>query len=222
MPGSFIEIAQNELKWLRPEEYIKNYLIDREIRQTYPNKNAIKMRIDIKESHSDGFIRTGGFSNEYDYDTASLMSDDTNSRKRNIYKDFFKILDRKLDIKVISSFEREETEEEFKKRKDEELQEKIKLEALNKTSKKTVMSFAANKNKNLKNTPIVEEKKDEEKLKIKEIYPNNMYLEEIRNNDRYNYTTPTFCKWVGSIFQTIKDLEINDANVNYNFFIIYI
>ena len=34
------------------------------------------------------------------------------------YKPFFQILNSKLDLKIIESFEREETDQEFKKRKD--------------------------------------------------------------------------------------------------------
>ena len=109
------------------------------------------------------------------------------------FKQYFQILNSKLDLKIVESYEREETDEEFKKRIEEkELAEKIKLEQLKKEKKPIP-----------KQTKPKEEIK-EEKLKIPVIKPSIITMA-----DKY----PRFSTWLSSQFQSIIDLGINDCNV---------
>ena len=83
------------IRWLKPEEYIKNYMLDKEIKRVYPNKQTVKMRNDIKDSYKqDNNIKDKDDLNYNEYD-----KDDEDSRKKRIYKEFFKIVHFKIIIK---------------------------------------------------------------------------------------------------------------------------
>jgi hypothetical protein len=111
------------------------------------------------------------------------------------FKQYFQILNSKLDLKVVESYEREETDEEFKKRIEEkELAEKIKLEQLKKDKKPIP-----------KQTKPKEEIK-EEKLKIMVSKPSSISM-----GDKYS----RFSTWLSSQLQSIIDLNITDCTV-YN------
>ena len=47
LPLSFLRMTENNFLWLRPEEYIINEKIDRDIKRVYPKKNYIEMREDV-------------------------------------------------------------------------------------------------------------------------------------------------------------------------------
>ena len=47
LPLSFLRMTENNFMWLRPEEYIINENIDKDIKRVYPKKNYIQMREDI-------------------------------------------------------------------------------------------------------------------------------------------------------------------------------
>ena len=49
LPLSFLRMTENNFLWLKPEEYIINERIDRDIKKVYPKKNYIQMREDIKQ-----------------------------------------------------------------------------------------------------------------------------------------------------------------------------
>jgi hypothetical protein len=49
LPLSFLRMTENNFSWLRPEEYLINEKIDRDIKKIYPKKNYIEMREDIKQ-----------------------------------------------------------------------------------------------------------------------------------------------------------------------------
>jgi hypothetical protein len=199
------------IKWLKPEEYIRNYQLDKEIKITYPNKQTVKMRNDIKETYHNEKNRSKDTEeNEYE-------KDDEEARKKRIYKEFYRMIEKNIETKVVHSFERDETEEEYKKRRDEEIQiEKQKQEALTKTMKKPGEKDkkpAANQKK-----VVIEEKKEEipEYRKISELSPSNISI-----TDKYDRssveTTSNYNRWISSVFQVIKDLYIPDAYVIYKF-----
>ncbi len=48
LPQSIITEGYNEIKWLRPEQYIKEHYLDERLKKAYPNKNIIKLRNLIK------------------------------------------------------------------------------------------------------------------------------------------------------------------------------
>ena len=49
LPLSFLRMTENNFLWLKPEEYIINEKIDKDIKKVYPKKNYIQMREDIKD-----------------------------------------------------------------------------------------------------------------------------------------------------------------------------
>lgn len=109
------------------------------------------------------------------------------------YKPYFNILSNTLFLKVLDSYERDETEEEFKKRKDErEEAEKLRQEQLKKEKK------------NVKVQPKKTEDIKEEVLKINVANPSSINM---------GVKYPKYSKWLASLFQAIKDLSISDCNV---------
>jgi len=133
-------------------------------------------------------------------------------KKRNSYRDCFKILEQKINLKVVNWNFREETDEELKKRKEEEFQEKLKLlekEKEIKGKKKPNVLSPQNK-QGVKDANALKAEFDqinlqtEERLNIKEIKPSNLYY---LNEPKYNL----YLKWLLSIFQIIKDLNICDV-----------
>ena len=48
LPQSLILEGCTEIKWLRPEQYIKECHLDEKLKKVYPNKNVIKLRSMIK------------------------------------------------------------------------------------------------------------------------------------------------------------------------------
>jgi len=111
--------------------------------------------------------------------------------KMHIFKPYFQFLSTKLDLKIIESFEREETEEENKKRREEqEALEKARQEQMKKDKKKVV--------------PPTKKPEENESNKVYEAKPSSISMA-----DKY----PKFSKWIASLFQVIKDMVITDCNV---------
>lgn len=48
LPLSLISEGFNHVKWLRPEQFIKEFYLDEKLKKAYPNKNVIKLRTQIK------------------------------------------------------------------------------------------------------------------------------------------------------------------------------
>ena len=161
------------------------------------------MRNDIKETYiQDMMMRTQHDEPAYN----EYEKDDEEARKKRIYKEFYRIIEKKIDIKVVHYFEREETEEEHKIRHDEEVQriEKIKQEEKSAKGKKQ--------------DPKIKKKPSNEEIvldyiKIKECNPSNMSI-----TDRFDKSnienTPSYIKWISSVYQSIKDLNIPDYSTN--------
>jgi hypothetical protein len=116
LPLSFLKLTKNNFLWLRPEDYVINERLDKEIKRLYPKKKYIQMREDIKETYKmekelEKFKETedNNYSEEENVD--AFMNDDSQTLKKTIYKDFYKLLENKK--KIVNYTEREETEEEF-------------------------------------------------------------------------------------------------------------
>jgi hypothetical protein len=235
LPHSLLHYCNYTVKWLRPREYVKNFLLDKEIKISYPKKNYVRMRVDIKDTY-DIFKRAIALENEdYELNIDTLLADDEESRKKNIYKEFYRILDRTLELRVVESKDRQETDEEYKNRRDLEISERNRHEALIKSSKKIKLvdskkiSTTGHKGVNEKNQVNINTHfqsiigYNEERLTMKVASPTNITVSEsFRDSIKVmsTYTIPTkmmfynFGKWVGSIFQTILDLNIYDAYTN--------
>lgn len=214
-PNKNIHKTRNEIK----EFYMTHEL---------PNRQPIKESMDNNNNNQDNdeenYYLYDKHINNFQFNTEAIdksnFADKTQTdileilhKKRNSFKDCFKILDKKTLIKIVNWSEREETDEEFKKRKDEEAQEKLKKfekEKDSKNKKKPANNAAANK-------PLQQAKdqignldqlnfqfNSDERLKIKEIKPSNLYL---LNEPKYN----SYVKWILSIMQMVKDLNLSDA-----------
>ena len=200
LPLSFIKMTCNDILWLRPENYIINENIDKEIRRLYPKKKHIQMREDIKEVYKEEKEELKHISEEENMD--DIMNDDALSLKRTIYKDFYKFLDNKPKIFMIKCSERDETDEEYHKRVEETIEKQKELLAKSRSSK----------NKSEKK-PIVQQPNEIPKGKILIKEPGNIDVRLlIDKNKKYN---KSFISWISSIYQFILDLKIKDCNT-YN------
>jgi len=122
-------------------------------------------------------------------------------KKRNSFRDCFKILDKKLNLKIVNWSIREETNEEYKIRKELEMEKLKELDKDPKGKKKPNNPKKIANVLKLENEMINSE--NDNKMKIKEIKPSNLYLS---NDPKYN----NYLKWFLSILQLIKDLNICD------------
>ena len=214
LPLSFLKLTKNNFLWLRPEEYVTNENIDKEIKRLYPKKKYIQMREDIKETYKierelsklKEKEENQNYSEEENVD--AFMKDDSETLKKTIYKDFYKFLQNKPTIKVVKSSERDEKEEEFQKRVNDTIERQ----------KEALAKFKLSKGKDKK--PVVQKPEEFQKIKIYEQEPSNIDVKQIiekeklfrsfkeKNDFRINYS---FISWLSSIYQFILDLKINDC-----------
>lgn len=221
-----------EIKWLRPDRYIRQKNIEKELKIRLPTKNIAKIRYSINDiyekiqqnkanfrkeqlKHDFTVVKEQDEENEMSGNASMLLKKETMKdnkvemdkkfeTKKKMYKDYFVFLSQKLDIKICDFSERDETDEEAKKRiDDKEMEEKLKNE-LNNALK--------NKGKPQQTKPLPKkDQKDsganliEEKIKIRELSIGNIDMSE-----RYN----KYSKWVAGLLQIIKDMNIYDINVN--------
>ena len=200
LPLSLIKMTKNNILWLRPENYIINDNIDKEIRRLYPKKKYIQMREDIKELYKEEKEDLNNISEDENMD--DLMNDDTIALKKTIFKDFYKFLEKKPKILVVNYSERDETDEEFQKRVEETIEKQ----------KDNLLKSKLSKNKNEKKI-IVQQPNEFKKEKIKIKDPGNIDVRlVIDKNIKYN---KSLISWISSIYQIILDLKIKDCNT-YN------
>ena len=191
------DFITDEVKWVRPEVYVKENHLDVEIIKTLPNKNHIKFRLKVQEMYEkDKEIEKKKAEGEYYHEDNSGGSDDSlgfeNRDKFAFYRDYFKIIDQPIEMKIVSYLTREETEDEMEeriKRENDEYERKIKE---NPKMKKQLQQEKAKKDQQPK-----------EKLIVNEPNPSNISMK-----DEY----PLYFKWLASIFQIIKDRNIVDCN----------
>ena len=223
LPITFLKLSKNDIQWLRPNEYITNFNIDKEIKKLYPKKKYYTMRENIKEVYYESLQREKEGEEEEEEEEEEnvndIINDDSHILKKTIYKDFYKYLENENNITVIKFTERDETEEEFKKRVEDTIErEKEEL----------------NKYKNQKNkpppkgtkpiAPVVHKPEDFEKGKILDKSPSNIdvkYLIDKNNEGKISnekILLDSFLSWVSSIYQFILDLEIEDCFDKKNIF----
>ena len=132
LPLTFIKKENNEISWLRPDEYVTNANIDKEIKRMYPKKKYIQMREDIKAVYKESLKEAEGNEEEEEEDNNvdDFIKEDSETLKKNIYKDIYKFLQTPNVIRVVRFNERDETEEEYQKRV-EEIIERQKAEVQN-------------------------------------------------------------------------------------------
>lgn len=49
LPESIVSEGYYEIKWLSPEQYIKEHYLEEKLKKMHPNKNIIKLRNQIKQ-----------------------------------------------------------------------------------------------------------------------------------------------------------------------------
>ena len=219
LPLSFMKLTKNNFSWLRPEEYVINEILDKEIKRLYPKKKYIQMREDIKQTYElekelnklKESEKNKEYSEEED-DVNALMNDDSETLKKTIYKDFYKYLDNKKNIKIVNFTERDETEEEFT----------IRINDTIEKQKEQLSKYKTNKEKKVEK-PIVQKPEEFTKIKIYKQQPSNLDVKYLidkekfcktfkdKNEFRINYS---FISWLTSVFQNILDLNIIDCNTS--------
>lgn len=202
-----------EVKWLRPSEYTREYYLEKEIKTKLPNKNHIKIRKKINEYYTKLGIIPGGAvdiddaarnairkysfkrSATSNYSKFSTQADDYDEfLQREIVKDFQRIYEATFNHRVVKCSERDETQEEFNRRKI-EFEAKIKdfkPVQVNTKDKKATAKVVTEP------TPVF----NNNLLKVKEFAPS-----DINMGERY----PKYSKWISSVFQFIKDMNIRDS-----------
>ena len=219
LPLSFLKLTKNNFSWLRPEEYVINEILDKEIKRLYPKKNYFQMREDIKltfetekELNKLKEREKSKDNSEEEDDVNALMNDDSETLKKTIYKDFYKFLEDKKKIKIVNFTEREETEEEFNIRVNDTIEKQKELLA----KYKTIKDKKGEK-------PVVQKPEDFFKIKRYNQQPSNLDVKQLidkekicksfkeKNEFRINYS---FISWFTSVFQNILDLKILDCNTS--------
>ena len=203
----FTDYLNMSVKWSSPENYITEIYLDKLIQKQMPKKNPFRFRAKVHECYEEELkIRKKnaekknieGEENENENNIANSEESESDIDKKDeffIYRDFFKILDQPLDIKVVNFITRMETEEEMNeriKRQEEELQQQM-LNDKNKKAKKHPV-------KGVNDIP-------QEKIELTLPSPNNISLKE---------NIPPFSRWIGSIFQIIKDRNLLDVRTGEN------
>jgi hypothetical protein len=213
LPESLLAETMGEVRWLRPSEYTREYYLEKEIKTKLPNKNHIKIRKKINEYYTKLGIVPGGGINSDDgarnairkysfkraatsgYGRYSTQQDDYDEfLQREIVKDFQRIYEATFNHLIVKCSERDETQEEFNKRK-------LEFEAKMKDFK-PVQVNPKDKKSGAKVVPEQAPVFNSNLLKVKEYSPS-----DINMGERY----PKYSKWISSIFQFIKDMNIRDS-----------
>ena len=221
LPLSFLKVTRNNFVWMRPEDYVINEILDKEIKRLYPKKKYIQMREDIKQTYKiekeQNKLKDDenkNYSEEENVD--AFMNDDSVTLKKTIYKDFYKYLENKPQIRIVNAKERDETEEEYQKRVYDTIEKQ----------KDMLARFKMSKNKNEKK-PIVQKPEEIQRIKVYDQEPSNIDVKQLvekekicrtfkeKNDFRAKYS---FISWISSVFQFILDLKINDCTTSKSIF----
>ncbi len=218
LPASLEYYCQSQIKWLRPEQYIREYLVEREVKILNPNKNSIKLRKRIKETFLE--MNQDKLSYHYSGDLDENKSTQSNNRKkhhiisseltldekrfRQLNKEIFKYYDMHIDIKVVPILDNNEPEKE-KSFSDISLNNNnivndLSINLNNLNNKSTI-----NANRNDRNKPEQKTTTNLISLQPHQPQPNKVLLpSDLSLDDKL----PNFSKWMSSIMQLIKDLEM--------------
>ena len=136
----FTEYLSTSVKWESPEKYITEIYLDKLIQKQMPKKNPFKFRTKVHEAYEEELkIRQkNAEKNKSNEENEGEENSNKNSEESEsdidkkdeffIYRDFFKVLDEPLNITVVNSIKRLETEEEMNeriKKQEEELQQQM-------------------------------------------------------------------------------------------------
>ena len=194
LPLYLVDILRNEIKWKRPKKYIMHYFLWEKVKISFPKKKISVICDEIIDTYKDYLLKiiNGEIINdeEEEKNLNEYLSDKTGAIKNRIYREFFPIIDKDYEIKIVDSIQREETDAEFQQRKD--------------TEEKNI--------KTAKSKKIPPKKKDiqEEKIIIKDLKPSDLTL-----NTNSNFSN-SFYTWMTSIYQFIFDNNITDINTKKN------
>jgi hypothetical protein len=214
----FLPPSFKDVKWVRPDFYIREDLLQKEISFIFPNKKSSKLSRYIRDMYlKDLSVLEKNVSASAEIKSPVLMPifveedneniiESVNNMK--IFREFYKILEKDIEIKVVNMkfIENED-------RGDENFQQ-MKLEQ---NLKKFEMNLKGEKNKiihlkTISNNPVLS-KLSSVSSEIDEIRKTKNQVAcpgDISMKDKYI----NFSRWLGSIFQTIKDLNILDCWVN--------
>lgn len=146
-----------DIKWLRPEEYLKEKYIEQELLKSLPNRNPIKMKIKLKEYYE--------MDNKASIDSSKYdKNDEETEHERRYLKKFYPLLlPQKFNIYVVNTIEKELTDFEIKLQKLEDDDKNIK-------QKKS-------------SSPVKKQKQDKEddKLITKKPHPSNLNKKTFNN-----------------------------------------
>ena len=197
----FTDYLNMNIKWSSPEEYITEIYLDKLIQKQMPKKNSYRFRLKVHECYQEELkirkkkLEEANEENELNENKNEESEVDIDNKDEFlIYRDFFKILDNPLNIQVVNFIKRIETEEEMQeriKRLEEEYQHH------NDKNKKNKVRTS----KNLQNEIV------QEKIEITKPSPNDINLKE---------GLPPYFRWLGSIFQIIKDRNLLDVKTGEN------
>ena len=197
----FVDYLNMSIKWSPPEKYIIEFYLDKLIQKQMPKKNSYKFRLKIHESYQEELkirkkkLEEANEENELNENKNEESEEYIDNKDEFlIFRDFFKILDKPLDIQVVNFVKRTETEEELLERL-KKLEEEYHLQNDKGKKNKTRTS------KNLPNDVV------QEKMEITKPSPTNINLKE---------KIPPFFRWLGSIFQIIKDRNLVDVKTGEN------
>ena len=193
-PNLYEDYLLGEIKWNRPEFYVKENKLHLSIKNSMPNRDPIKFREKVHEKYQEdqqNKKRLEAQEENHEISSRSINSHEdsvSNASKKDefaAFRDFFKILDTEIQFYIVKNISREETDEEFEERQKREAEE--------------VEKYKKEKNKKDKKPPET----NPEKIKIVESLPSNISMK-----DGY----PLYFRWIASIFQIIKDRNIVDVN----------
>ena len=196
-----MEEASYQIKWIRPYDLILDFNLTKEICMKYPFNNINKLKNFIIKIFNDELcpVKFKNFNDSDEFDINELEKNPYSLSNKKLLKHLFRFFEPE-NFKIVNFIKRIENSEEIKIRIENEEKNfiyewkaKQALEEAN--SKKKAKDSIETK------PPVI--KVDDQPKMIKEFLPSNIYMGE-----RYC----DFAKWVGSIFQTIKDLNITDVN----------
>ena len=194
LPLYLVDILSNEIKWKRPYQYILQYYLWEKVKELYPKKKQSAICSEIIETYKDHLrkVINGEIipENEEEKNVNDYLSNETETIKNRIYKEFYPILDKEYNIKICDYITRLETEEEYQIRKEFELKEILNKKGKDKSIRKVKRSSI--------------DKDDRKMINVLKI--SNLILNTKTNKCNSFYT------WITSIFQFIIDNNITDLN----------
>lgn len=212
LPFLYESQASTGVKWLRPNEFIRIAYIDRELKSKFPHKDIIEIRNKAKEIYLKNKAEVSNSNNDKDdnnlskkfkrYSTTVIYHQtDSNSElsandnlQQLLNKEIFKYYEKDINFRIVTSETIFESEEEEKNKKKEEFELELKSRAEAKNS--TV-------NQALKKQTVAKQVIVYEPSKIINYFPNDISTQA---------DSPKYTKWISSILQSIKDLDIVDIN----------